>query len=269
MNPGRLLIIIMTICASAFCTRAQIITESGQRPVTSVYSFEIGQARDLSTYLSPLYYDGLDLALSGSWTKSFQRWPDRCVMRFGSSVNIQRMLNPAGTAMMWGLTARFNWGLLWRKTLLRDWQFTLGPMIDIYGGAMYLTRNSNNPVNALASAGLDLAGSVSYRFRLGRIPVEVADEVSVPTLSGFFSPQFGETYYEIYLGNRKGLAHFGWWGNAMGVDNLLSLKLSLGRTGLMLGYRFDLRTFRADALKTQLLRNAFVIGIIPNSSGKW
>lgn len=55
----------------------------------------------------------------------------------------------------------------------------------------------------------------------------------------------------------------GWWGNAMGVNNLLSLRMQLGRTGLMVGYRLDLRTFHANHLKTQQLRNAFVIGIIP------
>jgi len=248
---------------------AQVIMEDGSRPVTSVYSLEIGGARDLSTYLSPLYYDGMDMALSASWTKAFQHWPESCVMRFESAVDMQRMLNPAGNAIMYGLTARFNWGLLWRKDFLRDFRATLGPMIDIYGGAMYLVRNGNNPVTALASAGIDVAGSLSYRFRIGRLPVEVSDEIRIPTLSGFFSPQYGETYYEIYLGNHSGLAHFGWWGNAMGVDNLLSFKLNLGRTGLQLGYRFDLRTFQACGLQTQLMRNAFVIGIIPNSTGKW
>ena len=259
----------MSVLVCALSCNAQVITESGERPVTSVYSLEIGGVQDLSTYLSPLYYDGLDLALSASWTKAFQRWPDRCVMRFESAIDLQRMLNPVGTARMWGLTGRFNWGLLWRKSFLRDWRLTIGPMIDIYGGAMYLVRNGNNPVTALASAGMDVAGSLSYRFRIGRIPVEVSDEVRIPTISGFFSPQYGETYYEIYLGNHSGLAHFGWWGNAMGVDNLLSFKLNLGKTGLMLGYRFDLRTFQSCGLKTQLMRNAFVIGVIPSSKGKW
>jgi hypothetical protein len=253
---------LLIICALP-CS-AQVITESGERPITSVYSLEIGGARDFSTYLSPLYYEGLDMAMSASWTKAFQRWPESCVMRFESAIDLQRMLNPVGTARMWGLTARFNWGLLWRYRFLGDFQATLGPMIDIYGGAMYLVRNGNNPVNAIASAGLDIAGSLSYRFKIGRLPIEVADEIRIPSVSAFFSPQYGETYYEIYLGNHSGLAHCGWWGNAMGVDNLLSFKLNLGKTGLQLGYRFDLRTFKASGLKTQLMRNAFVIGVIPN-----
>lgn len=238
------------------------------RPVTAIYSLETGRAKDLSTYLSPLYYEGLDVAVSGSWSKPFQRWSDRCVMRFEAAVDMQSMLNPVKNSRMWGITGRFNWGLLWGGSFLRDFSFTLGPMIDIYGGAMYLVRNGNNPVNALASAGIDIAGSVGYRFRIGRLPVMVMDEIRIPSLSAFFSPQYGETYYEIYLGNHSGLSHFGWWGNAMGIDNLLSVRLNLGRTGLLLGYRLDLRTFNACGLKTQLLRNAIVIGVIPATSCK-
>lgn len=234
------------------------------RPVTSVYSFEIGAARDISTYLSPLYYEGMDYALSGSWTKSFNRWSDRCVMRFEAGIDFQDMLNPAKTARMYGLTARFNWGLSWRKRLPGLWQVTAGPMLDLYGGALYLTRNGNNPASAIASAGIDLAASASKRFRIGRIPVEIADEVRIPTLSAFFMPEYGESYYEIYLGNHSGLAHFGWWSNAFGIDNLLSVKLNFGKTGMMLGYRFDLRWFKANNLELQTMRNAFVIGIIPN-----
>lgn len=233
------------------------------RPVTGIYSLEIGGTHDLSTYLSPLFYDGTDFTLSGIWTKDFQRWSDRCVMRFEGDISLRLSENPAKTAMMYGLTAHFGWGMSWRHRFLRHWQVTIGPMLDIFGGAMYLARNGNNPVNAMAYAGLDIAASLSYKFKIGRIPCRVVDEVRVPAVGGFFCPGYGETYYEIYLGNHKNLAHFGWWGNSMGVNNLLSLRLKLGRTGMMIGYRLDLRTFHANNLKTQQLRNAFVIGIIP------
>lgn len=244
--------------------RTDRVSVDNSRPITSIYSVEIGGARDLSTYLSPLYYSGVDYAVSASWTKSFNHWSDRCVMRFEAGVNFQDMLNPAKTALMYGLTARFNWGLSWRKRFTYYWQLTVGPMTDIYGGALYLPRNGNNPVTALASVGIDVAASVSKRFRIGRLPVEVADEVRIPTLSAFFNPQYGETYYEIYLGNHSGLAHCGWWGNAFGIDNLLSLRMNFGRTGMMVGYRFDLRTFKACGLESQTMRNVFVIGVIPH-----
>lgn len=259
-----LAIISLCVCATySVETRAAVNDSVKSRPVTSVYAFEIGGTHDLSTYLSPLFYNGLDMAVSGIWTKDFQRWPDRCVMRFEADLDFHSAKNPAGTAMMYGLSAYFGWGLSWRMRFMRDWQVTVGPMLDIYGGAMYLARNGNNPVNAMAFAGFDVAASLSYKFKMGRVPCRVDDEIRVPTLGAFFCPGYGETYYEIYLGNRSDLVHFGWWDNAAGVNNLLSLRMQLGRTGLMLGYRLDLRTFHANHLQTQQLRNAFVIGIIP------
>lgn len=234
------------------------------RPVTSIYSLEIGGARNLSTYLSPLYYDGISFALSGTWTKRFNHWPDRCMMRFEASVDFDYTRNPARNAVMPATTARFGWGLSWRHTFARDWQVTVGPMLDIYGGALYSARNGNNPVSVLASAGIDAAASISWRGKFGRLPVEIADEVRIPTLSAFFCPAYGESYYEIYLGNHRDLALLGWWGNAFGIDNLISIKMNFGRTGMIVGYRFDLRRFDANSLNTQLLRNAFVIGVIPH-----
>lgn len=248
-------------CNETECCR---IRQDEPRPVTSIYSIEAGAARTISTYLSPLYYTGMDYAVSGSWTKSFNRWPDRCVMRFEAAFNFQNMLNPAKTAAMYGLTGRFNWGLAWRHRFGAGWQITAGPMIDIYGGALYQTRNGNNPVSALASAGLDIQASVSRRFRIGRLPVEIADEVRIPSVSAFFCPEYGESYYEIYLGNRRGLAHCGWWGNAFGIDNLISFRMNFGRTGMTIGYRFDMRVFKANSLEIQIMRNAIVIGVIPH-----
>lgn len=252
--------------ATALCANAHndTICCEQSRPITSIYSLEIGGTRTISTYLSPLYYEGTSYSLSGSWTKDFQRWSDRCVMRFESQIDFQTALNPAQTARMYGLTANFAWGLSWRKHLSRNWQVTVGPMVDAYGGALYLNRNGNNPVSALASVGLDVAASIRWKGHFGKLPVEIADEVRIPTLSAFFSPEYGESYYEIYLGNHSGLIHCGWWGNAFGINNLLSLKMNFGSTGMIVGYRLDFRRFNANNLDNQILRNAFVIGIIPN-----
>lgn len=256
------LVALLTVFVPALQAFAQNDTDS--RRITSVYSLEIGGSRNLSTYLSPLYYDGTGYALSGSWTKAFNHWPDRCMMRFEGSLNFDNTLNPAKTANMYGLTGHFGWGLSWRKAFAGNWQATAGPMIDIYGGALYVARNGNNPVAAIASAGIAVAASLSYKTHLGRFPLIIADEAGIPTLSGFFCPGYGESYYEIYLGNHKDLAHFGWWGNAFGINNLLSFKINFGKTGMMIGYRLDLRSFKANNLETQVMRNALVIGVIPN-----
>ena len=96
-------------------------------------------------------------------------------------------------------------------------------------------------------------------MRLGSLPVTFRYRLRMPLTGMFFSPQYGETMYEIYLGNRKDLVHFGWWGNSFGIDNMLAFDLMFGRKFLRLGYRLDLRTFNAENLDTQILRNSFTI----------
>lgn len=257
-------LLTLLVALVALSSPAKVSAEDADRPVTSVYAFEIGHARALSTYLSPLYYDGMDYSLQGTWTKDFQRWSDRCVMRFEAGVDFQNLTNPTGNASMYDMTARFGWGLSWRHKFAGDWQVTVGPALDIFGGAMYAPRNGNNPVNALAQADIAVTAGLIRKMTWGRLPVRISDEVRIPTLGAFFCPGYGESYYEIYLGNHRDLAHFGWWGNAFGIDNLLSLRLDLGRTGLQVGYRFDLRSFNANHLDTRLLRHSFQIAVIPS-----
>lgn len=251
------------LCFASATPASALEPDQGKRPVTTVFSLEYGAAHNMATYLSPLWYDGWGVALSGLWTKDFQRWSDRCVMRFEANLDFQSLLNPAKSARETGATAYFGWGMAWRCRPARGLQIHIGPMIDLYGGALYQPRNGNNPANALAYAGLDISAGAKWEMRWGRLPVELADEVRLPSAGAFFCPGYGESYYEIYLGNHRDLAHFGWWGNAFGVDNLLALRMKLGRTGMQIGYRLSLRTFKANNLETQLMRNAVVIGIIP------
>lgn len=251
----RKLVISLMLAVAAFA-----VTQASAQRNDNLYTVEVGGARDISTYLSPLYYHGADYGLAGLWSRPFGPLRERVRMGFEADLHFRNMLNPAGSARMLGATARFGWGLhaVWDFT--ERWTVSAGGAVDLYGGALWLLRNGNNPVSAIASVGLDLTASVSYRFRMGRLPVTIDDRVSLPTLSAFFCPEYGESYYEIYLGNRHGLVHCGWWGNAPGVNNLLTFSLHFGSRALVLGYRLNLRTFAANHLDTRLLTNAFVIG---------
>jgi hypothetical protein len=237
------------------------------RPVLQEYRLEIGGGTALSTYLSPLRYDGTVIGMSGQWSKASQWAPESLVMQFNAAGYMRDYKNPARTASMIGFDGMFAWGMQWRKRLPYSLQVTAGGSLDISGGCLYLTRNGNNPVTALASASLDINASLSWRFKIGKLPMVLSDEIRLPSLGCFFAPEYGETYYEIWLGNKKGLAHCGWWGNRFCIDNLLSLKLDFGRTAMEIGYRYDYNSSWANSLSTRLHTHTFVIGIIPHGLG--
>lgn len=252
------------ICLSCASASAE---DTLSRPVVQEYRIEAGGGTALSTYLSPLRYDGKVFSLSGQWAKASQWAPESLVMQFNAALNMRDYLNPARTASMIGFDGMFAWGMQWRKRLPHNLQLTAGGSLDIDAGCLYLTRNGNNPVNVSASVSLDLNASLSWRFNIGRLPMLLVEEIRLPSLGAFFSPQYGETYYEIWLGNHSGLAHCGWWGNRFCIDNLLSLKLDLGRTAMTVGYRYYYRSAWANSLNTRLSTHSFVIGIIPHGLG--
>ena len=240
---------------------------SMSRPVTGTYSIELGGAEVLAIYLSPLKYKGKRLGVSGTWTKAMPFNPRHAIMEFNGALNFNRLLNPAKTASMIGLIASFSWDMSWRTQLPWSLQVSAGGGIGIEGGAYYLIRNSNNPVQALANLSLDICGSISRPFRIGKLPVLVSEKIRIPSLGVFFCPGYGETYYEIYLRNYKGLAHAGWWGNNFRINSLLSATLDFGRTSLTLGYRFEAYTQWANNLNTKIFTNSFVIGVVPGGIG--
>lgn len=251
----------LTLKCAALCAVICAVFQAAPVQAQTVYALEAGAAKDISTYLSPLYYKGTEYALSGSWTRPFHFCRDKVMMRFEADIRFSSMDNPSKTASMLGATARFNWGLAAYWNLSEHWRVSIGGAVDFYGGALWLMRNGNNPVTAMANVGINATASASYKFKMGKLPVTIDDYVSVPTLSAFFCPGYGESYYEIYLGNHKNLAHFGWWGNAIGVNNLLSATLQLGKYSLLVGYRLNLRTFNANNLDTRVLGNSAVLGI--------
>lgn len=256
--------LLLLLLATAISVMAQ---DTPSRPVIGSYRIEVGKRISYSRYLSPYSYRGTAYALSGNWTKVLPQNPEHLAMDFEGRVEYGRLLNPAGTASEIDAHAQLQWSLLWQNRWKGGWTAGFGGSVGVYGGALYLLRNSNNPVAAQFATGIAGKAYASKLFMIKKLPVLLADRLTLPLMSGFFCQDYGESYYEIYLGNHKNLAHFGWPGNRFGVDNLLSVTLDLGRTALEVGYRFSMQNEHANNLTTRFFNNAFVIGVIPGGLG--
>lgn len=254
-------LLIMLICYDS--SRAEELP----RPIVQNYRVELSHTNARSSYLSPLPYSGKGVAVSAQWSKASRLHPENMVMDFKFDAQASDNLNPAKSAQMYGIDANLAWGLSWRKRWQNDIQTTLGGSTFARGGALYLTRNGNNPVTALGTAGVNLNGSASWHSAIGDIPILITDALTIPSLSLFFSPQYGETYYEIYLGNQNGIIHPGWWGNNFGINNLLSCTFDFGHTAFELGYRYERSSYYASNLFTMTDRHSLVIGVIPFGIG--
>lgn len=237
------------------------------RPVFATYSLGIGKSFALDTYLSPIRYSGVSTSFSGTWKKAFTQNPQHWSMHFDALVEFAYMLNPAKTAAMPELDFEFDWGAEYRWKLPFSVTVSAGAAIHTQAGMLYAMRNSNNPVSAKASIAIAATAAAYYDFKLGKLPLRISDRASLPSVGAFFSPAFGETYYEIYLGNHAGLVHPAWWGNHFTLRNVFSIDMDFGRTSMRLGYDLNVRTSYINHINTHIFTHSFIIGVTPGGLG--
>lgn len=213
------------------------------------------------TYLSPLSYTGPGYGLFYEW--NHPAWRERTVgMQAHAEADYGYLLSPAKNSRMYSLTFRLDWGVerLWKTPSGFNW--ALGATVGADGGVIYLPRNGNNPAQALMWGGATLTARGVYdRLKLCGKPLRISESVEVPTLGAFFCPAYGETYYEIYLGNHNGLAHFGWWGNRPHVRSRLRADWQLGRYALTLGFDYRFQGLECNDITTRTAQCSGVIGI--------
>lgn len=254
----------------AVCCRAQSAPASGDsipplRPVTSAYMLETGSSSVADSYLSPITYRGWNAAFAYERMQAMKFDPDNWVMQLNARIEIDRGRNHADNATTWRIDGTFSWGMLRRWHPLPALTIAAGGSTGIDAGCIYNPRNSNNPASAKLAWTVNATAYAAYNLRVGRLPVTLRYQPTLPLAGIFFAPEYDELYYEIYLGNHDGLVHFAWPGNRFAMTNLFTADLHFGATSLRLGYRGYTFSSKANDLVTNIHTHAFVIGL----SGEW
>jgi len=248
-SPRHLLIISFLILAA--------ITGNAE----SRYSILIGQSRTADTYISPLRYSGIYTAVDGWWSRpvSSHGWSINGTARIEAAF----LKNPAFAGREYNLMANASIGA--SREFQLPWEITVSPGagLNIEAGGIFLPYNGNNPASAKAFTGAEISLSASRKFNIRSRPARISLRASLPSLGVAFSPQFGESYYEIYLGNHSGLARLAWWGNRFRFSSILAFDISLGRHTLSLGYHYSILSSEFSCLRTHISTHALSIGIIP------
>lgn len=235
------------------------------RPVNSSWTLEAGTAHIADTYLSPLKYTGWHAALQYERVQAMKFSPERWRQQLNVGVQYNDGDNPAGNASMQYASVNASWGML------RVWQLPYGLSVAGGGsaggnaGVIYNGRNGNNPASAKADVTANVTGWATWSTRIGRMPVMLRWQTTLPLAGAFFSPEYDELYYEMYLGNRSGLVRFAWPGSLFRWDNLVTADLDFSTTRLRLGFRSRVFTSEASHITTRTFSYAFVVGV----TGDW
>ena len=190
----------------------------------------------LDTYLSPERYKGWQVNyLSHTTHEREDRRISTLSVQQGSfahadnrSGNANEMQAMYHFAYAW----HYNWHFLNQRLNVKA-----GGMLNTHLGMLYNARNSNNPMQA--KVGLNVAPSVmaSYRFSIKNKPLTVRYEADAPLLGMMFSPNYGQSYYEIFSeGNYDHNIVVTHPVNALSLRQMLTLDFSLYKTTFRIGY---------------------------------
>lgn len=256
------LILVTAMSVSARNDSVMMKSDRPLRPVTATVMVGVGSARLTHTYLSPVETSGFNTMVAVSRRQALRSNPRRWkgVMDIDLSLSNTHTVHTSSGAM-WQAVLNGEFSGQYRFYLPYGIEIGAGPGLELSAGAAYRAANSNNPVAAQAAASVAAAASVSMPINFRKLNLTLSYHAFMPMAGAFFMPQYGQLYYEIYLGDTSGTVHFGWPGNRFAYHGLLSADFHFGSTTLRLGY--DMRTLSSSAnhLDHNFSSHNFVIGI--------
>lgn len=220
----------------------------------------VGAVDLLDTYLSPESYKGTEVRFVSTATKP-SRWKtldQRIVHQGDVSVSHNRADNNDELAGFYNFQYSLTHG--WQLTeALSAWA---GGGVDVTLGFVYNTRNSNNPAQAKVSLNLAPAAGLAYAFHVKGKPWVARYEATAPLVGLMFSPNYGQSYYEIF--NRGNYDH-----NVVpttiiatpSLRQLLTLDLPLFGRRFVVGYLGDYQQAKVNKLKYHNYTHAIVLGV--------
>lgn len=245
---------------------------------TNALMIGVGYTNILDTYLSPEKYRGTNLTFlshtrrendSTAWVNQFQH-----------EGNVAYADNRSGNGgeMAGNYTFRYSllhkWTIsLWRRPL----RMLAGGTAAANIGFVYNTRNGNNPANARLS--LNIEPTIGFDYPIGRashtrgismnpracahFPLILHYEASAPLFGLMFSPNYGQSYYEIF--NRGNYDHNcvpTTFGSTPSFRQMLTLDLRLAHTTWRIGYMGNYEQSHVNNLKTHTYTHSLVIGVV-------
>ncbi len=230
--------------------------------ITNSQMFGFGASDILDTYLSQEKYSGWEARYVSHTIRERigSRW-SRLLVHQGSFSSVEsRSGDGSEIGGMYTFTygVHYNWDFLSGRLNLKA-----GAQADVGIGFLYNTRNGNNPAQARFNIGIAPSAAATYRFRIGRHTSNVRYEVSAPVLGLMFSPNYGQSYYEIFSrGNYDHNVVPTTFVSNPSLRQMLTFDFTLGRTTFRIGYLGDFRQAKVNDLKYHEYSNMLLVGIV-------
>lgn len=222
----------------------------------------IGSSNVLDTYLSQEKYSGTGLTYLyiRERVKPEKRWMTMAEHEMSFSVGKDRSRQ---TSMMTGdynlyLGRYHRWNLCDNRL-----QLYAGGAVNATVGFLYTMQNSNNPAQLRASLQIMPSAIGKYAFTLGKQQFALRYEANLPLVGLAFSPNFGQSYYEIF--GRGDYDHNivpTTFISAPSFRQLVTLDWKISsRYNLRIGYLGNFQQLQVNNLKQHLYTHRILLGI--------
>jgi hypothetical protein len=231
----------------------------------------VGGANMLDTYLSQEKYRGME------WRMMSEVRRDRLYMdslSMGSTGGLTYGLshelafaythNRARNGHEYSGHYVFAYSVTRRWDMLHDaLHIYVGGMAEGLLGGTYNNRNSNNnPAQGYLSAAIGAHLAARYDLTVFGKRVTLGYEARYPLVGMMFSPNYGQSYYEIFSrGNYDHNIVFTTPLNAPSLKQMLTVDIPISRTILRVGYLGDFRQAEVNSLKYHTYSHLLVIGL--------
>ena len=236
-------------------------TLSAQTVNTSVWQIGAGPTYILDTFLSQEKFSGSGLTLLNTTERQRddKRW---CTI-------MEHELNMATADDRSGKREELQASYTAFGGALHNWQhgklqLQAGAVAALDLGVIYNTSNSNNPAQGRCSLQLMPTGTAAYNLKLWRRPLKLRYEVQLPLAGVMFSPNYGQSYYEIFsLGDYDNNIVQTTFVTAPNMRQQLAADYLVGKNlTLRLGYLGHYQQAKVNNLKSHIYNHRLMIGIV-------
>lgn len=237
-----------------------VFPQTEDREITNVQTIGLGASNILDTYLSQEKYNGMQLRyISHTTRQPYELWSEIFIHQGIFSYAEPRSENNSEQMGMY----IFDYGRY--RDLRHDGNVRLraGFLAEIGGGFLYNNSNTNNPAQGRLYLNVSPAVTGEWTFKLFNKWFTACYELSAPLIGAMFSPNYGQSYYEIFSeGNYDHNVVFTTPFNAPSLRHSLALDIPMSKVSLRIGYLGDYQQAKVNNLKYHTYSHLLTIGVV-------
>ena len=250
--------IVLMLCATSVVLGQSNLKIPMKKAVNQSTLFGVGSMILTDTYLSPLQYNGLSLSLFHERLNASSLLKGKLLLQQQFFLQGASTDNPISNSKTYYGNIDYHLNGFYPILKINSFRLLGGAGADLSLGGIYNIRNSNNPAQLKTSINLNASLLAFYNWNL----LTLRWQVSTPLLGAFFTPGYGQSYYEIFvLGNDSRVVHFASPANQRGLRNYITADYPIGKVTLRAGYLRNYYRTEANNLITSISSHQFMIGL--------